>query len=163
MDTLFAPWRMEYIREQKRDGCVLCRDSRRSEELVVGEGERCYVTVNRYPYTGGHLMIVPCRHLSSLAHLLPEERLEIFALLDLSVRMLTEAMKPEGFNIGMNMGKAAGAGIDDHLHIHVVPRWGGDTNYISVIGGVRVIPEDVIETARQLRPFFDALYREVCR
>lgn len=163
MDTLFAPWRMDYIRGKKREGCVLCRDSHRGEELVVGEGKNCFVTVNRYPYTGGHLMIVPYRHLWSLNDLLPEERLELFAFLDLSVQVLTEAMKPEGFNIGMNMGKAAGAGIDDHLHIHVVPRWGGDTNFISVIGGVRVIPEDVAETARQLRSFFDALYREACR
>lgn len=163
MDTLFAPWRMEYIRGEKQAGCVLCRDSRRSEELVVGEGELCFITVNRYPYTGGHLMIVPHRHLSSLSHLRTEERLELFSFVDLSVRMLTEAMKPEGFNIGMNMGKAAGAGIDDHLHIHVVPRWGGDTNFISVIGGVRVIPEDVTETARRLRSYFDAHYKEACR
>ncbi len=163
MKHIWAPWRMEYIREKKREGCVLCRDSHRGEELVVGEGRNCFVTVNRYPYTGGHLMIVPYRHLSSLTDLLPEERLELFAFLDLSVRGLTEAMKPEGFNIGMNIGKAAGAGIDDHLHIHVVPRWSGDTNFISVIGEVRVIPEDVIETAGQLRPFFDKFYKEVCR
>lgn len=163
MDTLFAPWRMDYIREKKREGCVLCRDSHRGEELVVGEGKNCFVTVNRYPYTGGHLMIVPYRHLWSLTDLLHEERLELFDFIDLSVRLLTEAMKPEGFNIGMNMGKAAGAGIDDHLHIHCVPRWGGDTNFISVIGGVRVIPEDVTETARLLRPFFDTFYREACR
>jgi len=162
MDTIFAPWRMTYIRAEKRDGCVLCRDSLRGEELVVREGKNCFVTVNRYPYTGGHLMIVPYRHLCTLAHLLPEERLELFALLDLSVRVLTEAMKPGGFNIGMNLGKAAGAGIDDHLHIHVVPRWGGDTNFMSVIGGVRVIPEDVIGTANELRPFFERFHREVC-
>jgi ATP adenylyltransferase len=163
METLFAPWRMDYIREKKREGCVLCRESRRGEELVVIEGKNCFITVNRYPYTGGHLMIVPYRHLCSLNDLLSEERLELFALLDLSVRALTAAMKPEGFNIGLNLGKAAGAGIDDHLHIHCVPRWGGDTNFISVIGDVRVIPEDVTETASQLRPFFEKLYREVCR
>lgn len=162
METLFAPWRMEYIREKKADGCVLCRDSRRGEELIVLEGKDCFITVNRYPYTGGHLMIVPYRHLCRLNDLRPEERLELFALLDLSVRALAAAMKPEGFNIGFNLGKAAGAGIDDHLHIHCVPRWGGDTNFISVIGEVRVIPEDVAETAAQLRPFFKTLYREVC-
>ena len=107
-------------------------------------------------------MIVPYRHLCSLADLLQEERLELFAFMDLSVRVLTEAMKPGGFNIGMNLGKAAGAGIDDHLHIHVVPRWGGDTNFMSVIGGVRVIPEDVTGTANELRPFFERFHREVC-
>ena len=162
MDTIFAPWRMEYIRGEKREGCVLCRDSLRGEELVVHEGRNCFVTVNRYPYTGGHLMIVPYRHLCSLADLLQEERLELFTFMDLSVRVLTEAMKPGGFNIGMNLGKAAGAGIDDHLHVHVVPRWGGDTNFMSVIGGVRVIPEDVTGTANELRPFFERFHREVC-
>jgi ATP adenylyltransferase len=162
METIFAPWRMAYIRGEKQPGCVLCRDSSLDKELVVCEGERCFVMVNRYPYTGGHLMIIPYRHLSTLPALLPDERLELFALLDLSVKILTEAMKPEGFNIGMNLGKAAGAGIDDHLHMHVVPRWGGDTNYISVIGQVRVIPEDVVETACQLRPLFHNHYREVC-
>ncbi len=118
--------------------------------------------MNRYPYTGGHLMIVPFRHLNRLADLLPAESGELFAFMDLSVRVLTEAMKPEGFNLGMNLGKVAGAGIDDHLHIHVVPRWGGDTNFISIIGDVRVISEDVSGTARELRPFFTKFQREVC-
>jgi ATP adenylyltransferase len=163
METIFAPWRMAYIRGDKAAaGCVLCRDSLREEELVVCEGKSGFITMNRYPYTGGHLMIVPYRHLCRLTDLTPEERLELFAFQDLSVRVLNEAMKPEGYNIGMNLGKAAGAGIDDHLHIHVVPRWGGDTNFISVIGEVRVIPEDVVGTAAQLRPFFDKLRREVC-
>ncbi len=107
-------------------------------------------------------MIVPYRHLSSLKDLTTEERMELLALQDLSVRVLTEAMKPEGFNIGMNLGKVAGAGIDDHLHIHVVPRWGGDTNFMSVLGAVRVIPEDVEGTAGQLRKFFETFQREDC-
>ena len=162
METIFAPWRMDYIRGKKADGCVLCRDSRRDEALVVSEGKSCFVMVNRYPYTSGHLMIVPCRHLSTLAELVAEESAELFHLLDLSVRVLAESMHPEGFNIGMNLGKAAGAGIDDHLHMHVVPRWGGDTNFISVIGGVRVLPEDVVGTAGQLRPYFEKFQREAC-
>jgi ATP adenylyltransferase len=161
METIFAPWRTAYIRGEKPEGCVLCRDSLRSEELVVREGETVYIMVNRFPYTGGHLMIVPFRHLGCMSDILPEERSELFAFMDLSVRVLTEAMKPEGFNIGMNLGRAAGAGIDDHLHIHVVPRWGGDTNYMSVIGEVRVIPEDVLGTARELRPYFTKYQREV--
>ena len=162
METIFAPWRSAYIRGEKPVGCVLCRDPLRGEELVVCEGKSSFIMVNRYPYTGGHLMIVPFRHLSRLADLLPAEREELFAFMDLSVRVLTEAMKPEGFNIGMNLGKAAGAGIDDHLHIHVVPRWGGDTNFMSVIGDARVIPEDVSGTARELSPFFKKFQREVC-
>jgi len=162
METIFAPWRMAYIRGGKAvAGCVLCRDSLRGDELVCCEGKTGFVMMNRYPYTGGHLMIVPYRHLCCLADLTPEERLELFAFQDLSVRVLTEAKQPAGFNIGMNLGKAAGAGIDDHLHIHVVPRWFGDTNFISVIGDVRVIPEDAAGTAAQLRPFFAKLRREV--
>jgi ATP adenylyltransferase len=162
MDTIFAPWRSAYIRGEKPTGCVLCKDDAREDGLVLCEGKGGYIMVNRYPYTGGHLMIVPFRHLSRLADLLPAEREELFAFMDLSVRVLTEAMKPEGFNLGMNLGKAAGAGIDDHLHIHVVPRWGGDTNFMSVIGEVRVIPEDVSGTARELRPFFTKFQREAC-
>lgn len=162
MNTIFAPWRSAYIRGEKQAGCVLCRDSQRGEELVVSEGKHVFVMVNRYPYTGGHLMIVPVRHLCRLSDLLPEEREELFTFVDLSVRALTEAMKPEGFNIGMNLGKAAGAGIDDHLHIHVVPRWGGDTNFMSVIGDIRVIPEDVCGTARELKPYFTKYLREAC-
>ncbi len=163
MERIFAPWRMAYIKGEKPAGCVLCRDGLRDEALVVGEGKHCFVMVNRYPYTGGHLMVVPFRHVSALGDLLPEERLELLAFVELSVRALTAAMKPEGFNIGMNLGKAAGAGIDDHLHMHVVPRWDGDTNFMSVIGEVRVIPEDVSGTAGQLRPIFQNLQREVCR
>ena len=162
METIFAPWRMAYIRGEKAAGCILCRDSCRDEELVVCEGKSAFVMMNRYPYTGGHLMVVPYRHICSLGDLTPEERVELFDFQDLSVRVLTEAMKPEGFNLGTNLGKAAGAGIDDHLHIHVVPRWVGDTNFISVIGEVRVIPEDAAEAAVQLRPFFVRLQREVC-
>ena len=162
MDTIFAPWRMAYIRGKKTTGCVLCRDSMREEELVVCEGKNSFIMVNRYPYTGGHLMIVPYRHLSRLSDLIPEERAELFAFMDLSVQVLTAAMKSEGFNIGMNLGKTAGAGIDDHLHIHVVPRWDGDTNFMSVIGEIRVIPEDASGTARELRPYFTKFQREVC-
>ena len=161
MERIFAPWRMDYIRGEKPAGCVLCPDSARGDELVVCEGKSSYIMVNRYPYTGGHLMVVPYRHLHRLSDLVPEEREELFTFTDLSIRVLTEAKKPDGFNIGMNLGKAAGAGIDDHLHIHVVPRWGGDTNFMSVIGEVRIIPEDVAGTARELRPYFTKLHREI--
>jgi ATP adenylyltransferase len=161
MDTIFAPWRMAYIRAEKATGCVLCRDSLRADDLVVYEGKSAFIMMNRYPYTGGHLMIIPHRHICLVEDLTAEERGELFAFQDLSLRVLKEAMKPEGFNIGMNLGKAAGAGIDDHLHIHVVPRWVGDTNFVSVIGGLRVIPEDVTGTATHLRPIFEKFQREV--
>ena len=160
MEKIFAPWRMEYIKGEKPAGCVLCRDSSRNNDLVVHDGKRCYVMVNRYPYTGGHLMIVPFRHLQTLADLSPSERKEMLNLVDISVRVLTEAMKPEGFNIGMNIGRIAGAGIEDHIHIHVVPRWTGDTNFTTVIGDVRVIPSDVFETARELRTYFNTWKQE---
>ncbi len=163
MKTIFTPWRMEYVRGVKPAGCVLCRNAVLDEELVVYEGEKCFIMVNRYPYTGGHLMIVPFRHLRHLSDLLSEERAELFTFMDLSVRVLTEAMKPEGFNVGLNLGKAAGAGIDDHLHIHVVPRWEGDTNFMSVIGGVRIIPADALGTARELKPYFMKVRQEVSR
>lgn len=155
MEKIFAPWRMDYIKGEKPPGCVLCRDSSRDNDLVVHDGKTCYVMVNRYPYTGGHLMVVPFRHLQSLSDLSPAEREEMFNLVDISVQVLTEAMKPEGFNIGMNIGKTAGAGIDDHLHVHIVPRWTGDTNFTTVIGDVRIIPSDVFATAGELRRFFD--------
>jgi ATP adenylyltransferase len=162
METIFAPWRATYVRGEKPEGCVICRASLQVEELVVCDGKCSFIMVNRYPYTGGHLMIVPFRHLSHIADLSQAEREELFGFVDLSVRVLTEAMNPEGFNIGMNLGKAGGAGIDDHLHIHIVPRWGGDTNFMSVIGGVRVIPDNVSGTARELKPYFMKLQREVC-
>ena len=153
---------MAYIRGEKPEGCVLCRNSQTSEELIVGEGKTSFVLVNRYPYTGGHLMVVPLRHLSRIEDILPEERMELFTLVELSIRVLKEAMNPEGFNIGINLGKAGGAGIDDHLHIHVVPRWVSDTNFMGVIGGVRVIPEDVARTCELLKPIFEKLQREIC-
>jgi ATP adenylyltransferase len=154
MEKIFAPWRMEYIKEGKPSGCVLCRDSARDNNLVIHEGKTCYVMVNRYPYTGGHLMIVPFRHLKNLADLGDLEREELFNLIDISVSVLTEAMKPEGFNIGINIGRTAGAGIEDHLHVHIVPRWTGDTNFMTVIGDTRVIPSEVFQTAKELRPYF---------
>jgi len=154
MEKLYAPWRMEFIKSEKPAGCIFCRDSIRCVDLVLFEGKNAFIMVNRYPYTSGHLMIVPFRHVSRLEDLLPEEKLEIFNLQDVSVRVLNSAIQPDGFNIGMNLGKAAGAGIDDHIHVHVVPRWSGDTNFMSVLGDVRVIPEDVYKTCELLLPYF---------
>ena len=117
--------------------------------------------LNRYPYVNGHLMIIPERHLGGIEELTDEERKEIFALLDISVKVLKDAMNPHGFNIGMNLGKAAGAGIAEHVHVHVIPRWEGDTNFMSVVGNVRVIPEDLATTAAKLAPLFKKYSREV--
>ena len=117
--------------------------------------------MNRYPYVNGHLMIIPQRHTGKIEELTQEERKEIFDFLETSVKALREAMKPDGFNIGMNIGKAAGAGIEDHFHVHVIPRWEGDTNFMSVVANVRVIPEDVATTAANLAPLFKKYHQEV--
>lgn len=160
METMFAPWRMEYLVGKKKDGCVFCKCSTRCDDYIVFEGKTCFVMLNRYPYVGGHLMIIPSRHLGNISELTLEERTEMFNLLDASVKVLKEAMDPHGFNIGMNLGKAAGAGIAEHVHIHVIPRWDGDTNFMSVVGNVRVIPEDLVTTAAKLAPLFKKYSQE---
>lgn len=151
---MFAPWRMEYLVCEKPAGCVFCKCSVRCDDYIVYSGKTCFVMLNRYPYVGGHLMIIPERHLGDLAELTLEERAEMFHLLDISIKVLKEAMNPNGFNVGMNLGKASGAGIAEHVHMHVIPRWEGDTNFMSVIGNVRVIPEDLSTTAARLVPLF---------
>ncbi|HAR98144.1 MAG TPA: HIT family hydrolase [Syntrophus sp. (in: bacteria)] len=163
MKVMSAPWRMDYIKSKKKAGCVFCKDDVRGEELVLWEGETAFVMMNRYPYISGHLMIIPYRHLSRVEDLSPDERREMFDLMDVAIRVLTDVMHPEGFNAGINLGKAAGAGIDDHLHIHVVPRWVGDTNFMSVVGEVRVIPEDLHKTWEHLCPHFEKYCREGLR
>jgi len=143
------------VKGKKVEGCVFCKESVRDDQYVLLEGKTAFVMLNAYPYTNGHLMIIPYRHLGSLEFLLPEERLEMFDLVDISVRVLKEAMCPDGFNIGINLGRAAGAGIEDHIHIHVVPRWNGDTNFMSVVGGIRVIPDDILKCCEQIKCLFD--------
>jgi len=161
METMFAPWRMEYLVCEKKEGCVFCKCSTRCDDYIVFEGKTCFVMLNRYPYVNGHLMIIPGRHLGGIEELTDEERKEIFALLDISVKVLKDSMNPHGFNIGMNLGKAAGAGIAEHVHVHIIPRWEGDTNFMSVVGNVRVIPEDLATTAANLAPLFEKYAQEV--
>ena len=144
---------------EKQEGCVFCKCSTRCDDYVLYEGKSCFVILNRYPYVNGHLMIIPNRHLGGLEELTAEERSEIFDLLDVSVKVLKEAMKPDGFNVGMNLGKAAGAGIAEHVHMHVIPRWEGDTNFMTVVGNVRVVPEDLAVTAARLIPLFEKYTR----
>jgi ATP adenylyltransferase len=160
METILAPWRMEYIKGEKPDGCVFCKCSIRCDEYILFEGKTAYVMMNKYPYINGHLMIIPQRHIGNIEDLTQEERKEIFDLLDVSVKALKEAMNPNGFNIGANIGKAAGAGIEEHFHVHVIPRWEGDTNFMSVVTHVRVIPEAVEKTAANLAPLFKKYHRE---
>jgi ATP adenylyltransferase len=150
---------MEYIQANKDEGedagCVLCRirDGEESER-VLARSELGYVVLNKYPYNPGHVMVVPNRHIGDLEGFDDEESLELQRLLRRAVKALREEMEPHGFNIGLNMGRIAGAGLPDHIHWHVVPRWSGDTNFMPVIGQTRVMPELLAETARRLAPRF---------
>ncbi|MCX7982407.1 MAG: HIT domain-containing protein [Syntrophales bacterium] len=153
MDAISAPWRMAYIKGEKPKTCVLC-DKDCNEGFVLLRGEHALIMLNLYPYTAGHVMVVPARHVAGLEDLNADERRELFDFCILSVQALKKALNPHGFNIGMNLGEAAGAGVEDHLHIHIVPRWRGDTNFMTVVGEVRVIPEDIKATWEKLLPFF---------
>jgi ATP adenylyltransferase len=135
--------------------CIFCdaRESR-DHDLVLLRGRQCFVILNLYPYNNGHLMVVPNRHVCTLESLDEPERNELMALTRVSEMALTEAYHPQGMNIGINLGKAAGAGIENHLHVHLVPRWSGDTNFMTAVGQTRVLPEDLRETAARLRPIF---------
>ena len=157
MDRLWSPWRLAYVTRSEPDaGCIFCDATRppESSALVVFRGPTCYVVLNLYPYNNGHLMVVPYRHLATFAALSIEEITEIGVLIQRSETALAEAYRPHGFNIGVNLGKPAGAGVLDHLHVHIVPRWNGDTNFMTVVGEMRVLPENVHASAERLRPIF---------
>ena len=160
MDRVFAPWRMEYIlnnsdnNEKKGSGCIFCDFPKEDEDekrLIVHRGKFCFVILNAFPYNPGHLMVVPYRHTNDLPGLAPEELGEMMATVQTAVTVLKKVMDPQGFNIGMNLGKVAGAGIDQHLHIHIVPRWNGDTNFMPVLGGVRVVSEALNNTWKRVK------------
>jgi len=141
---LWAPWRIDYIRSEKEGVCFLCRifaEKNDRENLLLYRGKTCAILMNRFPYNSGHLMVAPFRHIAGLDELTSEETIEMAALTARAVTVLREVMNPQGFNIGYNLGEAAGAGLKDHLHQHIVPRWSGDTNFMPVLGGPRVIPE----------------------
>lgn len=150
MDNLWAPWRMRYIEKyEEKSDCIFCvkptvEDDK--ENLILYRGETCFIIMNKYPYNNGHLMIVPYRHLSDLNKLTEAELLEINKLLLKSYNALQKSVKPHGFNIGLNLGRVAGAGIDQHLHYHIVPRWNGDTNFMPVTGQTKVISQAIEET-----------------
>lgn len=148
---------MQYIEsaDADEDGCVLCRvRDGLEEERVLARTALAYVVLNKYPYNPGHLIVVPNRHVGDIEELGPEEGLELHRLLQRSIRALRDASDPHGFNVGMNLGRIAGAGIPDHVHWHLVPRWSGDTNYMPVIGRTRVLPELLSDTYRRLKPRF---------
>jgi ATP adenylyltransferase len=150
---LWAPWRLEYIQSaDQQEECVFCHAPGLDDEtgLVVHRGERAFVLLNRYPYASGHLMVAPYRHQGDYGGLHAEEALEIHSLSAAAVGVLGEVMAPQGFNLGWNLGRIAGAGVVDHVHQHVVPRWAGDTNFMPVLADVKVMPEALESTRRKL-------------
>jgi len=158
MKVLWAPWRMEYILADKEEGnCIFCPGQDRSQDrarLVLYAGRLTMVVMNRYPYNNGHLLVAPCRHVAGLDDLDMVETQDLIAMVNRSIGALKAVMNPEGFNVGLNLGRVAGAGMEEHLHFHVVPRWNGDTNLMTVVGDVRVIPEHIRDTYNKLRVHF---------
>jgi len=153
MKCMWAPWRIEYILKAREAGCFLCdiiqSDDDRSH-LVLKRGDYCVLLMNRYPYNNGHLMIAPYRHVDCLERMNEKELLELMVMASKACGMLRKTMKPGGFNLGINLGKSAGAGLKDHIHMHLVPRWEGDTNFMPVIANAKVIPQSLDELWQQL-------------
>ncbi|MBI5904271.1 MAG: HIT domain-containing protein [Deltaproteobacteria bacterium] len=163
MDRMFSPWRFEYIRRAGGGGpdrCVFCAeetDLSDPERLLLGVYPSSVALMNRYPYNNGHVLVAPRRHVSDLWALSPEELRELFSLVSLGGRVLKETFGAEGMNVGLNLGKVAGAGIVDHLHVHLVPRWGGDTNFMTSVHETRVLPESLLDTRGRLAEAFGLL------
>jgi ATP adenylyltransferase len=161
MQRLWAPWRLEYIQKAHEEkGCIFClkpKEAADEENLIVYRSSLSFVMMNKYPYNNGHLMIVPYQHEADLTCLSDEILLDIQHLLQLSVKALNQTMKPHGINIGVNLGRSGGAGIVDHLHYHLVPRWNGDTNFMPVISGTKVISEALSATWHKLHTAFTSL------
>jgi ATP adenylyltransferase len=148
MKRLYAPWRYKYVSNPDSEDCIFCKAARTKDDkrsFVLNRGETSFVMMNIYPYNNGHLMIAPYKHTGNLQDLSESEMLEISTMLQKCQAVLKKAMKPEGFNIGMNLGRIAGAGFEEHLHYHIVPRWSGDTNFMAVIGDTKVIPMSLEE------------------
>ncbi|USG99921.1 HIT domain-containing protein [Thermococcus argininiproducens] len=158
MRLLWAPWRIEYIRSPKHNGCIFCdfpKENKDEERLILYKGKNAFIIMNNYPYNPGHVMIAPYRHVGKWEDLTDEELLEIMKLSQLIIKALKKAMNPDGFNMGVNLGRVAGAGIDDHVHLHVVPRWNGDTNFMPVLTNTKVIPESLEEAYKELKKAID--------
>ncbi|NIS60586.1 MAG: HIT domain-containing protein [Proteobacteria bacterium] len=158
MKVLWAPWRMTYIAGDREQGCLLCSKLKGRNDkgnLILCRSGQSFIILNQFPYTSGHLMVAPNRHVASLDELNEGEMLELMALLRQSVLILKRALKPDGFNVGMNIGRVAGAGIEDHIHFHIVPRWNGDTNFMPVFFETRVMPEYLEKTYEKLLSFVE--------
>ena len=160
MQRLWAPWRLQYVSdmETRKEGCFFCNafadEGKEEENLLLYRGQKAFIMLNRYPYNGGHLMVAPARHYGDFEQAVQEEILEIWDLVALCKQVVKDTMKAEGVNIGVNQGKCAGAGVRDHLHVHIVPRWEGDVNFMPVLADIKVMPQSLAECHRILYPVF---------
>lgn len=158
---IWAPWRLEYVKDAAKDNedeCIFCSKPAADDDeanLIVHRGERCFVLLNLFPYTNGHLMVAPYEHIGALQDLDPETVAEMMALAQTAMRRLEQAYSPHGYNVGFNQGRIAGAGFENHIHMHVVPRWGGDTNFMPVLADTRVMPQTPQQSYEALRGGFD--------
>ena len=154
MQQLWAPWRIEYVRMEKMDECIFCKlptENDDEKDLILHRSKYAFVIMNNYPYNPGHVMVAPYRHVGEFEELKEEEWKDIHFLTALMVKVIKKAMNPQGFNIGLNLGRVAGAGIEGHLHVHIVPRWNGDTNFMPVISDTKVIVQGIRENYRELK------------
>ncbi|MFQ6121881.1 MAG: HIT domain-containing protein [Dehalococcoidales bacterium] len=157
MEQIWAPWRIQYIQMEKPEGCILCekpRQNKDAQNYILYRGDKNFIILNAYPYNPGHLMVASYRHVANLEELTKEERHEHFEIVSRSIKVLKQTLNPSGFNIGINVGRVAGAGIDDHFHTHIVPRWQGDTNFMPVVSEIKVVPEALAETYQKLKGKF---------
>ncbi len=163
MKRLYCPWRIKYITSPKSDKCIFCEhitENNDEKNLILLRGNYCFIMLNLYPYNNGHLMIIPYSHKANLIDLSHEECIEMMFLAQICIEALQKVMKPHGFNLGMNIGTSAGAGIADHIHLHIVPRWEGDSNFMLVFGETKIISEDLSSTYRKIHPVIKNLYEE---
>lgn len=168
MDKLWSPWRSQYIQsfkdepETDSDSSLFTRilkQDKDKENYILHRGKHCFIIMNLYPYNSGHLMIVPYKEAKSISELNGDERLELMEFIDMGCKVLTDALKPHGFNIGANLGRTAGAGIENHIHFHIVPRWNGDTNFMPILSEIKVISEAMDETYEKLKKSFNKLQK----
>ena len=158
MKTLWAPWRMEYLISKKRDDCLFCailKEQKDRDNLILYRSSHCFVVMNRYPYNNGHIMVVPNIHKSNFEDIPEKDLIDLGKTTQFSLKRLKKLFKPEGFNMGMNLGSAAGAGIKDHAHLHIVPRWAGDTNFMTAVSEIKVVSEHITETYDKLFSLFN--------
>ncbi len=165
---IWAPWRIEYIEKakeslgtDKKDECFLCTAWYNDDELVVYKAQNSFIIMNRYPYNPGHVMVCPKTHTRYLENIPEEEKIEMWKLLEVSIKALTSAIKPHGFNVGINIGRIAGAGLEDHLHIHVVPRWAGDTNFMPICGNSKIVVEDLKSSIIKIKSYLQEIVKEL--